>query len=376
MKVDFRGDSIPIQLEDLGSPDIPDSSYKLEGNWVTRSGYSLRAVLEAAARSAGFQMISVVSVEIDAKPGTRTIARSQLDNGPPIFFGEDGGTSWILPGSGGGDAQLFAFKDSVPVIRVNYGLEFRVELSAAPPKVHAGDEVQLKARVTGQQPGEKLTYDWDFGDGKVVEGASGKVSHRFAARGSYEVDLEVTAPNGGGLAHTTVQVGKAKKPEKEKEDPGDGKKKDDGKDGKRRGNGGGEGTGGGSGSGTGNGAGTGTGSGTGTVNGTGDGSEAGYGPTGTTPENSSSEPAPKQRERPRSRRTTPAQDDQQLVRGFLIDPADFTQGPAPAQADEQPRSGGTDKGGSGVGRAALSFTGVLILLALGGSTERLLFRRA
>jgi hypothetical protein len=323
-------------------------------------------------------MISVVSVEIDADQGTRTIARSQIDNGPPIFFAEDGGTSWILPGSGGGDAQLFAFKGSVPVIRVNYGLEFQIDLSAAPAKAHVGDQVQFKARVTGQQPGERLTYDWDFGDGKVVEGTSGKVPHQFTTRGTYEVNLEVTGPSGGGLAHTTVQVGKAKKPTKVK-DPGDGKKKDDGKDGNGGGTGDGDGTGGGSGTGTGNGSGTGTGTGSGTGSGsgteTGDGSETIYGPSSTAPENSASEPTPKHRERPRPERAAPAQDGQQLVRGFLIDPADFTQSPAPAQADEQPTSGGADKGGSGIGRAALSFTGVLILLALGGSTERLLFRR-
>ncbi|MCB0868240.1 MAG: PKD domain-containing protein [Solirubrobacterales bacterium] len=376
VKVDFRGDSIPIRLDELGPPDIPDSSYKLDSGWAVYSGYSLRSLLETASRSAGFQMVSVVSVEIDARPGTRTIARSQIDNGPPIFFGEDGGTSWILPGSAGQPGQLFSFRDSAPVIRVDYGIEFQIGLSASPVTARAGDEVEFKATVSGHPQGDSLTFTWNFGDGSVREEASGRVSHEYKSQGSYQVELEVTGPSGGGSAEVTVQVGKEKRPEGEK-GLGDGDKNEDGKkDGKKDGGSAGAGEGKGSGTGTGTGAGSGSGAGTGTGTGSGTGTGTGLaasaGPTDTSSGTSASGPASEVRELPDLEQTEQRQGDQGLVRGFVVDPDEI----ATAPAVTEPTLVKPDPGGSGIAKAALSATGILILLALGSLTERLVFRRA
>lgn len=360
--VEYADNSIPVHLGDLGPPDIPDSSYKLNDGWVVQGGHSLRAVLEAVGRNEGFELVSLMSVVVDAKPGTREITRAQFDNGPPIFFEKEGGTSWILPGSAGRPGELFAFADSAPVIRVRAGRQFTVELSSSPEKARAGAEVRLKATVRGQPAGEELAFTWRFGDGKVLQEGSGDIAHKFETSGTFEVYLEVTGPSGGGSARAVVQVGKAKpkKVRREKEPPGRKKKgrDDPGKKDDDRDNQGGSGPGGG-GVGAGNGSGA------------GDRPGAGPGATGPAPSADRSASGPKDGEQHPKGRQQSDRDRLDEVRGVLVDPGGFTAAPAATP----PSDTGADRGGAGVGGPASAGMGILALLLLGGSAERLLFRR-
>lgn len=375
VEVEFHGDSFPIHLDDLGPADKTDKTFKINGLAVPRTGHSLGFILGASAPLAGFEMVRVVSVDVDANPGDRAIPRVKFDD--PIFFGAGGGTTWIMSRGAGLDAEVFNFGASAPVIRVTYGAEYQVGIAATPAEVGAGDEVRFKARIEGAPTGEKLTYKWIFADGTVREESDSEITHRFEKEGSYDVNLEVTGPSGGGTAHFAIQVGKTKKPDKEKgpndeeEKGGDGNKNGDKK-------GGSPGPGGGTGDGGGSGNGAGTGSGTGGGAGNGIGSIAvgpvAPGPAGKGSDGSSPGASPEQ-EMPHPARLAPGQEDLGLVRGVLVDPVAFTSNsvPDPAPLRLAPDDGG--QGGPGIAGPALTTTGILMLLLLGGTAERLVFRR-
>jgi PKD repeat protein len=71
--------------------------------------------------------------------------------------------------------------------------------------------VSFHARVTGAEPGERLTIRWTFGDGTSDTGDS--VRHTYDATGSYDALATVTGSrdSGGTSDLVTVHVGDAKK---------------------------------------------------------------------------------------------------------------------------------------------------------------------
>jgi len=70
------------------------------------------------------------------------------------------------------------------------------------------DEIVFDATQSTDSPEDKLTYRWDFGDGKSKEGI--KVAHKYAKGGDYLVTLTVTDDSGSmcdtGVDKLTVSV--------------------------------------------------------------------------------------------------------------------------------------------------------------------------
>lgn len=67
----------------------------------------------------------------------------------------------------------------------------------APERVQAGELVRFDASASSDPDGDKLTYDWDFGDGTGNRFTWPNATHRFQDAGRYTVALTVDDGRGG-----------------------------------------------------------------------------------------------------------------------------------------------------------------------------------
>jgi hypothetical protein len=81
------------------------------------------------------------------------------------------------------------------------------QISAIPTSGHAPLAVSFSGLGSTDPDGDKLSYDWDFGDGSAHSDLAGPV-HTYGANGVYTVSLRVSDGRGGtGTATTTITVG-------------------------------------------------------------------------------------------------------------------------------------------------------------------------
>jgi PKD repeat protein len=197
-------------------------------------------------------------------------------DGPATVWVDQGCTHFFRPAVGSEpNAEDSIVSCGAPLaIGVRDGSLLSVSAAASTATATVSTAVEFTAGATGALPGERISFRWSFGDGASAEGA--RVTHPFAASGSYRVTVTATGneESGGESAPVTLVVGNPPAgpgvgagPEVEK---GKKKRKPHGTGGKDA-NGRGDGKGG-----KGNGAGTGDdGSGKGGGDGTGDGGAGG-----------------------------------------------------------------------------------------------------
>jgi len=98
--------------------------------------------------------------------------------------------------------------DGAPGMRSDMGAyEYQRQAPTAasnvPATAQAGDTVQVSATGSSDpDPGDGLTYSWDFGDGGTA--GTGAATHAFQGGGEYAVKLTVTDPT--GLQATTTKT--------------------------------------------------------------------------------------------------------------------------------------------------------------------------
>ncbi|PSQ51714.1 MAG: hypothetical protein BRD28_05320 [Bacteroidetes bacterium QH_10_64_37] len=94
----------------------------------------------------------------------------------------------------------FAGCNSVSEVNEPPGVGF----SYTPKTPSAGTEVTFEARATDPD-GQVESFQWGFGDGETVEGATS--THTFEEPGNYEVSVTVTDDRGAtDRAQKTVEV--------------------------------------------------------------------------------------------------------------------------------------------------------------------------
>ena len=223
------GSGVSIQALDAEEPvtvsteqiealtDVPATTYRLRGaqgeRTVTRSGTRLATVL----RAAGLDPASLPTLELLRDDGTALyLRRDQIDpatGAPPLVFTRGRSVGFLRDSTGPGDlnaADSFTTPAGTPVrITVSPSAVLDVEVDANRERVAPHRPVRLDATVSGQLPGERLTYEWRFGDGATdTDGASTR--HSFARRGRYEVVLQVTGDEGSGGSSEplAIQVGR------------------------------------------------------------------------------------------------------------------------------------------------------------------------
>jgi hypothetical protein len=203
------------QIEVLA--DVPPTTYRVSPAPgrpklpMSLSGTRLATVL----RRAGIDPASVPTLELTRDDGTILyLPRNEIDpaaGAPPLVYVQ--GRSVVFAGAG----ETFASASGTPLrVTVSSTAVLSVDVSASDTEIALRGRVAFEADVEGALPGERLSYEWRFGDGRTASTA--KALHRFRRRGRYAVVLHVTGDqaSGGSSEPVVVQVGK---PEQA---PGDG----------------------------------------------------------------------------------------------------------------------------------------------------------
>lgn len=145
---------------------------------------------------------------------TREQATSEtaFPDGPAVISAESGGGGQLLEPSTGpatGQEGITSTGEPTLVIDLHSGSILDVAISPSKPEVAAGAPVELKSTVTGQAPGETLSYAWTFGDG--TGGSQSSVSHSYLVPGTYDVSLSVSGSDDslGWATKIPITVGKA-----------------------------------------------------------------------------------------------------------------------------------------------------------------------
>jgi hypothetical protein len=217
--VPISGPSTVVSLERLaGQEDVVERSYTVRSSQGdstrTVTGFSLASVLEQGNVD-GFTF-SYVEIE---RPGGGALL---LDNeqvrdaegldGPPVVFIDGGQARFLRPSTGAGDANAVdELADARLVVREREGALIRVEASATPVRVEAGEPIRFEATLTQAGAGQPVRFSWSFRDGAAAEGQ--RVTHRFARPGTYDVVVGATTPGDrtGGSDAVEVQVGEPKR---------------------------------------------------------------------------------------------------------------------------------------------------------------------
>lgn len=186
------------------------------GTVTVDSGFSLGTVLNAV----GITPDSFTAAEVvgpDSRPVLLTEAQAEsptaFPDGPAVIWQDSAGIHFLLPSDGSGsDGETFTDEGAGTgqklEINLYSGALLSVDAEASTRKVAVDKPVRFNATVSGQLPGETLTYRWVFDDG--YGGSQASISHSYAAPGTYYVFLRVSGSQDsiGYSAMLPVTVGK------------------------------------------------------------------------------------------------------------------------------------------------------------------------
>ncbi len=213
-----------VNLKNLGG----GKTATVEGEQV--KVFNILEILQAAEGSSDLDIAKLPKIEIVYPKGGKdtgkvTYTGDQIRTSPDSlsrFFVSGGFTKMLLPGSSTPiafekvDATLFD-----PTKKPNLS----VTLSPASSTIKTGQSVTFSASVSNAD-GAKVTYTWDFGDGKGTGAGRSKMTRSFTGKDrQFYVTLTVSAPGfRDGTAGSVVTIGKVPKPKKPKKPKDKGKK--------------------------------------------------------------------------------------------------------------------------------------------------------
>ena len=272
-----------LRVADLGAPDRRNVRYPMPGGArATVTGWTLATVLEAAGFPAGsYDLVEVARpgggvVEIGAGEVRRTELKTvrseryddpkatlderwtqrEVERATPVLLVVDAsGARLLRPPTAATRAQALAAVDGALTLT----LVSDAKVLASPQAPRPGEQVTFTATPPRGVDRARVTYRWDFGDGRVETGGP-QMTHTYAKARTYAVTVTFLL-DGAALdeqAGTTVYVAEPLAPGTAGDRRGDGGRR---RGRRARGSGPGAGVGGGGGSGAGGGTGGGSGGG-------------------------------------------------------------------------------------------------------------------
>ncbi|MGH2943157.1 MAG: PKD domain-containing protein, partial [Solirubrobacteraceae bacterium] len=171
-----------------GVANIPQRTYTLPAragrSQVTVSAISVRSLIMLS----GVRPETVTFVQIvNGYGGSFVLRREGFASG---LVSDDGSTTRYFRSSGGGAVRDYieATDSSGPLeISVDGGADIPVRASASPRRAAVGQAVSFHARVRFSPPGSQFSYEWDFGDGRTLTGAS--VTHIYDSSGPFRAQV-------------------------------------------------------------------------------------------------------------------------------------------------------------------------------------------
>jgi hypothetical protein len=219
----FGGNSVVLENQSLAAlaPVVANQSYKIitkagakPQSVTVSSGYSLQEIINAAGIAPGsFHYVALTTQNANAT----LLSAAQAMSPPttpdfPVFFQR---------------GQYLDFADANPMDYLSsYGLAYvytypgpllSVKIKSSPSHPTAGQRVHITATVTGQAPGEALSYVWNSGTG-FTYGGGYPLTQTFELPGTYYVYAFVAGSRGsvGISADMEIRVAKAPKPKRKR----------------------------------------------------------------------------------------------------------------------------------------------------------------
>jgi len=361
------GVSVTIQPADDGAPvtistaDVPqgemNTTYRVGSrSIVVENGVSLRQLIDEVGA------VNYAEIEIPRPDGTKLVmSKEQVDDIKPAgFYTDDQGvTHFIGPtGSNGSVASQdhFAVSGEITLTQLREpGLE--VTISPKSKKIEPGGTVRFRAKVTGDEDGESVTYTWGIKGGKQTKGGPG-FTQKFPSKDDVVHQFLVAVRiEGSEVSYTDVAKITVGDPRKSEDgQTGSGDVGDDGDDG----------------------AGS-----TGSIDGgigSSSGADSTYTPAPYTPSTAPLDPLglpplpPSAQSNERSKSPDAAASSPTVEGNLLADvsdppPSNILESAAAAAREGKQRDDDSAADGAGVSEAALSIAGVLALLGLGAGIE-------
>jgi PKD domain len=197
--------------------DVPVTEYVLRAadgreERVFQTGTRLGTVLALG----GLDPAAVSFLEIERPDGSvLSMPREAIDPAtgasPPLVWVDGDTIGFIRPSAGRGDPNerdSFSVSGGRPLrVTARTGANLSVEASAGRMRIEAGEAVTFSGEATGGAAGERLAFEWRFGDGSIAAGP--RARHVFRRAGTYPVVLRVTGDRdaGGTSEPLSIQVG-------------------------------------------------------------------------------------------------------------------------------------------------------------------------
>ncbi len=217
------GGSKTVSIGSLASSFDVNQEYPLvsaNGQTSTKpiKGISLRTLLDVAGADPTYSAVKISR----ASGGPLRISRKQIEAGglTPVVYESAGLATFLRPSYFVGDSNAQDLVSASPlVIEQVDDVEYNLKASVSKTKAKVGEALKFTASATGAA-GQKLTYTWNFDDG--TNGSGANPSHRFRKRGYYRVLVSVRGEGEekSGFTVLKIQVGPARKSDKQREGGG------------------------------------------------------------------------------------------------------------------------------------------------------------
>lgn len=207
----------PVPLAGLaGREDVHDVRYTVRAadggtsEVTVHAGFSLGLLL----REAGVELDGFTYLEVPRADGTSVLVlRDQIvgvEEGepPPVVWADAEGVHFLRPSAGEDDVNaddLVTLPDGALALRLQSGEPFAVRIEASAQRVKAKQPVRFEVVLVAGTRTPDMDFQWYFADGSP-DGDGVRVTHRFRARGTYLVQVNVVKSGRTLDAHDVLAV--------------------------------------------------------------------------------------------------------------------------------------------------------------------------
>src|SRR5262249_48934288 len=174
------------EIADKADVEARDYTYRgpSTSDSITLSGISVRTLIQQSPFDIGkLGYLTVPRAEGSTAylPGSDFSSPPPFPDGPALVYVDGDSTRFFRPVRGDGDINAPDSPATRSGVALRIGLHkgnlLTVDANADPLHVRAGEPVRFTSTASGERSGERLSYQWSFGDGSSGNGQSARHSY-------------------------------------------------------------------------------------------------------------------------------------------------------------------------------------------------------